>query len=102
MTEDAPKTTKLRADFNGLFGDILCLSHGDTCLDDEGRELLLSEGMVATAFEEDADDEGNRDDLLASGRVEPAPDWLRQHGSKWILRIDERGCYHESDSKGEG
>ena len=91
------KTPKLRADFNGLFGDILCLSHGDTCVDEAGREVSLSAGMYVTAFDEDADEHGNRDDLCASGTVEPAPGWLRQHGSRWILRLDEKGCWHESD-----
>lgn len=96
------KTPKLRADFNGLFGDILCLSHGDTCVDEDGREVTLRAGMSVTAFDEDADEHGNRDDLCASGTVEPAPEWLRQHGSKWILRIDERGLWHESDLNGGG
>jgi hypothetical protein len=26
----------LQADFNGLFGDILCLSHSDTSVDENG------------------------------------------------------------------
>jgi hypothetical protein len=45
------------------------------------------------------DDRGDRD-LLASGTVERAPDWLANHGSRWILRIDERGVRHESDEMG--
>lgn len=96
------KTMKLRADFNGLFGDILCLSHGETCMDEEGREITLRAGMSIIAYDEDADERGERDDLCAAGTVEPAPDWLRQHGAKWILRIDERGVWHESDAKDEG
>ena len=99
MTEVAIKTPKLRADFNGLFGDILCLSHGDTCTDETGQVVTLREGMSVTAYDEDADEHGERDDLCASGTVEPAPDWLRQHGSRWILRIDENGVWHESDVK---
>ena len=94
------KTPKLRADFNGLFGDILCLSHGETCTDEEGNVIPLREGMSVTAYDEDADERGVRDDLCASGTVEPAPDWLRQHGSRWILRVDEKGVWHESDVKG--
>ncbi|HVF67018.1 MAG TPA: hypothetical protein VM914_05120 [Pyrinomonadaceae bacterium] len=102
MTEAAPKTPRLRADFNGLFGDILCLSHGETCPDDEGREVALRAGMSVTAYDEDSDERGRRDDLCAGGTVEPAPDWLRQHGSRWILRIDGNGVWHESDFKDEG
>ena len=49
------------------------------------------------AFDEDADEDGTRNDLIASGIVEPAPDWLSCKGSKWVLRIDEHGVRHESD-----
>ncbi len=88
---------KVRADFNGLFGGILCLSHGDTCIDEAGAVLPLREGLTLTAYDEDADEHGNRDDLIASGKVEPAPAWLRCSGSKWVLLIDENGVRHESD-----
>jgi hypothetical protein len=89
--------SRVRADFNGLFGDVLCLSHEDTCLDENGTTLDLREGLVLTAFDEDADENGNRDDLIARGTVEPAPAWLRCNGSKWVLRIDANGVGHESD-----
>lgn len=88
---------KLRADFNGLFGDILCLSHGDTCLDINGATVQLSAGMTAIAFDEDADETGKRDDLIASGVVEQSPDWLSCNGSKWVLKIDANGVRHESE-----
>ena len=88
---------KVRADFNGLFGDVLCLSHEDTCVDETGAVLLLQEGLVLTAYDEDADEHGNRDDLIARGVVEPAPAGLRCNGSRWILKIDENGVSHESD-----
>jgi hypothetical protein len=91
------KGIRVRADFNGLFGDILCLSHKETCLDAEGEVVTLHEGMCVTAFDEDADEQGNRDDLLASGTVERSPEPLGCRGSRWILRIDENGVRHESD-----
>jgi hypothetical protein len=53
--------------------------------------------MIVIAFDEDADERGQRDDLLASGVVEAAPDWLQCRGSKWVLRIDADGVRHESD-----
>src|SRR5580704_924035 len=74
MTES--KTLRVRADFNGLFGELLCLSHKDTCEDVDGNLVTLRTGMVLTAFDEDADEHGNRDDLIASGIVEPSPPWL--------------------------
>ena len=87
---------KLRADFNGLFGQVLCLSHEDTAVDEHGNAVTLAEGMHVTAFDEDMED-GQRDDLIASGRVERSPEWLSCRGSRWILRIDENGVRHESD-----
>ena len=93
---------KVRADFNGLFGDILCLSHEDTCLDEMGAVVHLREGLILTAYDEDADEYGNRDDLIARGEVESAPAWLRCDGSKWVLKIDENGVRHESDIRGSG
>jgi hypothetical protein len=95
MTES--KTKRVRADFNGLFGELLCLSHKDTCEDMDGNLVTLQTGMVLTAFDEDADEQGNRDDLIASGIVEPSPQWLRCNGSRWALRIDSHGVRHESD-----
>ncbi len=91
------KPPKICADFNGLFGDILCLSHKDTCLDESGAVIRLREGLTVTAFDNDADEYGNRDDLVAGGTVEPSPAWLQCSGSKWVLRIDENGVKHESD-----
>ena len=90
-------TLRVRADFNGLFGEYLCLSHGDTCLDESGAEIMLRPGMQVTAFEEDSDDQGRPDRLIASGVVEPAVSGLVGHGSKWVLHIDEHGVRHESE-----
>ena len=93
------KNLKVHGDFNGIFGDLLCLSHENTCKDEFGNIVVLEAGMNLIAFDEDADENGNRDDLVAGGVVENAPDWLKEHGSKWVLRIDENGVYHESDLK---
>jgi hypothetical protein len=92
---------KLQADFNGLFGDILCLAHVDTAPDETGNPIALSAGMQVTAFDLDSDEHGRPDNLIASGVVESAPDWLSCRGSKWVLRIDEHGVRHESDLPGD-
>ena len=95
MTESKP--IRVRADFNGLFGELLCLSHKDTSEDADGNLVPLRAGMALIAFDEDADEHGNRDDLLASGTVEPSPEWLTCNGSRWVLRIDRNGVKHESE-----
>jgi hypothetical protein len=97
MAHDSSNVPKVRADFNGLFGELLCLSHSDTCADESGALIQLRTGMVVTAFDEDYE-QGVRDDLIATGTVEPSPDWLRCNGSKWALRIDKDGVRHESDT----
>jgi len=93
------KNLKLKADFNGLFGDVLCLSHADSCLDSNDAMIQLQEGMLVRAYEDDIDDDGNPDELFAEGTVERSPDWLACLGSKWILKIDENGVRHESDQR---
>ena len=67
-----------------------------------GRWSILREGLILTAYDEDADEHGNRDDLIARGKVEYAPAWLKCNGSKWVLRIDENGVKHESDLRNSG
>jgi hypothetical protein len=88
---------RLRADFNGLHDKLLCLSHSDTSQDETGAKVELHAGMIVTAFDDDVNEHGERDNILATGVVEPAPDWLRCRGSRWVLRIDENGVHHESD-----
>lgn len=92
-----PKSEWVRADFNGLFGEVLCLSHDSSCKSFAGAEVTLSSGMQLTAYDEDADERGNRDDIVASGTVEPSPAWLQCRGSRWVLRIDENGVKSESE-----
>jgi hypothetical protein len=88
---------RVRADFNGLFGNLLCLSHGETCEDENGFELQLQAGMALTAVEEDYDRRGERDDLTATGTVRPSPASLACNGSRWVLEIDDDGVLHESE-----
>jgi hypothetical protein len=93
---------RLRGDFNGLFGDLLCLSHSDSCEDEDGAtvELPAIAGSIVTAFDEDSDATGARDDLIASGKIVPSPEWLQCRGSRWSLQIDENGVRHQSDVTG--
>ena len=95
MEQDRSKW--VRADFNGLFGEGLCLSHSETSTDRAGNLITLAEGMALTAFDDDEDDAGNPDDLFASGIVIPAPGFAACRGSRWFLEIDADGVRHESD-----
>jgi len=90
------KSKWVRADFNGLFSQLLCLSHEDICLDSEGNRVELREGMILTAFDENYEGD-KRDDIFVSEVVEPSPEWLSCRGSRWVLRIDGDGLRWESD-----
>lgn len=87
-------TPELDADFNGLFGDVLCLSHGDTCRDKSGRLIQLYEGMTVIACEPESLPGGPPEELFAAGVVERAPPELACRGSVWVLRIDGNGVKH--------
>jgi len=88
---------RLRADFNGLFDDLLCMSHSDTCTDEHGSPVVLQEGMQVVAFESDPEDDDTPNWIVAAGAIEPAPEWMSCRGSKWVLRIDAAGVHNVSE-----
>lgn len=91
-------TLRLYADFNGLFGDVLCLSHDETCRTPGGEQVEVTEGAAAVALEPDSDADVNPMELFASGTIERAPDELACLGSRWVLRIDADGVRHRPPS----
>ena len=84
---------RIWADFNGLFGDLLCLSHSETAIEASGAIVHLHEEMEAVAFEEDEED-GQRCFLVAKGHVVRSPHALQHQGSRWCLKIDALGVRH--------
>lgn len=97
--ETREELVEVQADFNGLFSELLCLSHSDYCLNAKGEKVFMRPGMKVMAFDEDVDENGRRDDLITTGLVERAPHWLACRGSQWVLRFDENGVRHRSDLK---
>lgn len=56
--------------------------------------IQLHEGLVLSVYSDDADSQGNRDNLLAVGVVR------FDEGMKvWVLEIDWTSITHESDDK---
>ena len=45
------------------------MSHSDICVDEHGVAMQFHVGMIATAFDEDLNANGIRDDLIANGIV---------------------------------
>jgi len=97
MAKYPVQVPRLHADFNGYFGDVLCLSHTNESKTEDGRVVTLKDGMIVTAYDEDADDQGKRDCLFATGVVAASRPSLACRGSVWMLSIDENGVRHESD-----
>src|SRR5262245_35206800 len=87
---------RIQGDFNGLFGDLLCLSHSAVARDEHGTDVRFAEGMEVVAFESDVEDDGKPCYLVAVGHVVPSPADLVHQGSRWCLQIDERGVRHVS------
>jgi hypothetical protein len=83
---------KIQADFNGIFGNLLCISHSDTAQDENGAAILLREGQELLAFDTDEED-GEPCFLVARGRAIRSPVSV-PHDSKWCLQINAQGIRH--------
>lgn len=95
-----PKSEWVEADFNGILEPgLLCLSHTNEVKTAQGKIISLQEGMVLTVYDLDTDENGNPDNIFASGVVEKSPSSTKCRGSLWSLRIDSDGIRHESDIK---
>jgi hypothetical protein len=86
-------------DFNEMLeANLVLLSAGDEKLDDQGKIVLLREGLEVTVLMEDFDVTGRVDSLVAIGVVEQNrsdASWGRH--VKWCCRIDNRGIRHQSE-----
>jgi hypothetical protein len=97
-----PADTWICTDFNGfLEPGLLCLAHSEAVKDASDRTVVLREGMVVTAFDLDADDDGKPDRILATGTVERSPEYAQCRGSVWSLRVDSVGVQWESKLNNE-
>ena len=86
-------TPRIQADFNGVFGDLLCISHSEAATTESGE--TVTEGMELVVYESDIED-GKPAFLVARGRAVVSPPDFQHNGSRWCLRIDERGVRHEA------
>jgi hypothetical protein len=82
---------RLRADFNELFGDMLCISHSDTATDEHGAEVALERGMLVAAFEQAMGQNGEAAFLVARGSLVRSSESMKCEASRWCLQIDGNG-----------
>lgn len=93
------KQPMLYVDFNEMLeSNLVLLSTEDTKPDSSGEAVSLHEGLEVIVYTNDTDDNGNVDNLVASGVVErnnSTTGWAAH--VKWCCRIDSRGIRHESE-----
>ena len=88
---------RIKVDFNEMVGsDLVLLSTEDSKADSNGMTVNLSEGRRVDLYQEDSDEDGNPDYLVATGLVErnSADDWSSH--VRWCCRIDKDGIRHLS------
>ncbi|TMQ30267.1 MAG: hypothetical protein E6K70_24475 [Planctomycetota bacterium] len=90
-------TPRVYADFQNLDDENrLRLTCAGTRQDLERQGIELREGMVLTFYSDDADDEGEPDELLAQGV-------LHCDGAQqcWVAAIDWDALHHASERRGQ-
>ena len=89
---------RVRVDFNEMLErDLVLLSKSDTTVDSVGGQVFLREGVRVLVFQEDWDESGRPDNLIAEGVVERHPGTGFGVVAKWCCRIDSNGIRHESE-----
>ena len=89
---------RFRVGFNELLEPALvCLSVDDVKVTEWGEPISLHEGMLVEIYDEDVDNKGNLDNLIAQGVVERNDSIGHLKRVKWCCRIDSNGIQHESD-----
>lgn len=89
-----------RADFNEMIDcEIIMFSQSDQKRNIHSTVITITEGMSVLLMEEDFDQSGNPDNVIAAGTV------TRNYNSdfsahvKWCCKINADGIRHESDLK---
>ncbi len=94
MRLDKPR---IRVDFNEIVEpDLVLLSAESSNADSNGNTVEIFEGLQVDLYQEDSDENGNPDYLVATGLVErnSAGDWSSH--VRWCCRIDKDGIRHLS------
>jgi len=74
-------------------GRVVLACHG-TFRDIEKHGISLEEGLALTFYMDDADDDGNADELLVDGVLE-----YDATSSRWVAVIDRETFRHASESR---
>lgn len=89
-------TQRIYADFNNLDDfNRLRLTCAGTVADLDRYGIKLREGLTLTFYMDDADEEGEPDELLVEGVVQHDAE-----GKTWVAAVDWSAVRHASDEKG--
>ncbi|MDQ1811833.1 hypothetical protein RBA41_00805 [Massilia sp. CCM 9210] len=95
------RTARIRVDFGDMLEyNLVVLSRRDEETDSCGAPVSFYRGMPVAIFDEDTDEQGNLDDLIADGHAEPVtvpPPWCPD--ATWLCRIDKNGIRHASEAR---
>lgn len=90
---------RLYVDFNEMLErDLVLLSKADTNVDSAGVTIVLREGLRVYVYQDDLDEFGREDNLIAEGVVESCSGSGWAAAAKWCCRIDG-GVRHESETR---
>ena len=93
-----PRVHLFNVDFNEMVAaDIILFSQNDTRADTQGNLVTLFEGLNVSLTEEDIDENGEPDPLIATGVLELNNNEGWGSYVKWCCRIGPSGIVHQSD-----
>lgn len=88
---------RIYVDFNEMIDfNIVLLSKDDFKVNSKGDKIKMIEGDKIDIYMDDENDQGQKDNLVASGIIERNNSGIFEV-AKWVCRIDQNGIQHESE-----
>lgn len=92
------KDNIFRADFNEMIDfETIMFSQHDQKANIHGTIITIIEGMMVILIEEDFDQSGNLDNVIATGTITKNHNNDFSSHVKWCCKIDTNGIRHESE-----
>jgi len=89
---------RILVDFNEMLEpNLVLLSKEDARRDSHNNLISLYEGLLIYVYDDNTDNNGNRDNLVAEGVVERNNTLSWGKNAKWCCRINEKGIQRESE-----
>jgi len=96
------KEARIYVDFNErVEEDLVPLSVTDCIEDSKANTIHLESGLAVKIYTDDLSACGDKDNLIAEGRVELNSSMAWSGDVKWLCRINKAGIYNESQMSRE-